>query len=26
MASHTDAQLDQVLDIFGRVGKQVGLI
>jgi len=26
MATHTDAQLDQVLDTFGRVGKQLGLI
>ena len=26
MATHTDAQLDRVLDTFERVGKQVGLI
>jgi len=26
MATHTEAQLDCVLDIFGRIGKQVGLI
>jgi 8-amino-7-oxononanoate synthase len=26
MATHTDDQLDSVLDIFARVGKQVGLI
>jgi 8-amino-7-oxononanoate synthase len=26
MASHTDDQLDRVLDVFARVGKQVGLI
>ncbi len=26
MATHTDEQLDQVIDIFGRVGKQFGLI
>ncbi len=26
MATHTDEQLEQVLDIFERVGKQVGLI
>jgi 8-amino-7-oxononanoate synthase len=26
MASHTDAQLDKVLDIFEQVGKQLGLI
>jgi 8-amino-7-oxononanoate synthase len=26
MATHTDAQLDKVLDIFGKVGKRVGLI
>jgi len=26
MATHTDEQLDKVLDIFERVGKQVGLI
>jgi 7-keto-8-aminopelargonate synthetase-like enzyme len=26
MATHTDAQLGQVLDIFQRVAKQVGLI
>jgi 8-amino-7-oxononanoate synthase len=26
MATHTDAQLDRVLEIFGYVGKQVGLI
>jgi 8-amino-7-oxononanoate synthase len=26
MASHTDEQLDRVLDIFARVGRQVGLI
>jgi len=26
MATHTDAQLDRVLDVFERVGKQVGLI
>jgi 7-keto-8-aminopelargonate synthetase-like enzyme len=26
MATHTDAQLDQVLEIFERVGKQMGLI
>ena len=26
MASHTDAQLDEVLEIFGRVGKEIGLI
>jgi len=26
MATHTDDQLDQVLDIFSKIGKQVGLI
>lgn len=26
MATHTDEQLDRVLDIFARVGKEVGLI
>lgn len=26
MATHTDDQLDQVLEIFGKIGKQVGLI
>ncbi|MBI9048430.1 MAG: pyridoxal phosphate-dependent aminotransferase family protein [Anaerolineaceae bacterium] len=26
MATHTDEQLDEVLDIFGRVGKELGLI
>jgi 8-amino-7-oxononanoate synthase len=26
MATHTDAQLDQVLEIFGRVGKEMGII
>lgn len=26
MATHTDEQLDQVLDVFAQVGKQVGLI
>ncbi len=26
MATHTDAQLDAVLEIFSRIGKQVGLI
>ena len=26
MATHTDDQLDQVLEIFEKVGKQVGLI
>jgi 8-amino-7-oxononanoate synthase len=26
MATHTDDQLDKVLDIFGKVGKQVGVI
>ncbi len=26
MATHTDEQLDQVLDIFERVGKEIGLI
>ena len=26
MASHTDAQMDKVLDIFGKVGKNLGLI
>jgi 8-amino-7-oxononanoate synthase len=26
MATHTDAQLDKVLDIFEKVGKQVGVI
>ena len=26
MATHTDAQLDKVLDIFAKVGKEVGLI
>ena len=26
MATHTDDQLDQVLDVFARIGKQVGLI
>jgi 8-amino-7-oxononanoate synthase len=26
MATHTDAQLDQVLDIFGKVGKKLGVI
>jgi 7-keto-8-aminopelargonate synthetase-like enzyme len=26
MATHTDEQLERVLEIFERVGKQVGLI
>jgi 7-keto-8-aminopelargonate synthetase-like enzyme len=26
MATHTDDQLDRVLDIFGKVGKEVGVI
>lgn len=26
MASHTDAQLDRVLEIFEKIGKQIGLI
>ncbi len=26
MASHTDAQIDQVLDVFKKVGKEVGII
>jgi len=26
MATHTDEQLDQVLDIFSKVGKQMGII
>jgi 8-amino-7-oxononanoate synthase len=26
MATHTDEQLDEVLDIFSKIGKQVGLI
>jgi hypothetical protein len=26
MATHTDEQLDKVLEIFEKVGKQVGLI
>ena len=26
MATHTDEQLDRVLDIFGTIGKQVGII
>jgi 8-amino-7-oxononanoate synthase len=26
MATHTDAQLDRVLEIFGRVGKELGVI
>ena len=26
MATHTDEQLDQVLEIFHKVGKQVGII
>jgi 8-amino-7-oxononanoate synthase len=26
MATHTDAQLDQVLDTFARIGKQLGVI
>jgi 8-amino-7-oxononanoate synthase len=26
MATHTDDQLDRVLEIFGRIGKEVGLI
>jgi 8-amino-7-oxononanoate synthase len=26
MATHTDEQLDRVLDIFGKVGKEIGLI
>ncbi len=26
MATHTDEQLDHVLDVFGRIGKQIGLI
>jgi len=26
MATHTDAQMDRVLEIFARVGRQVGLI
>ncbi len=26
MATHTDEQLDQVLEIFARVGKELGLI
>jgi 7-keto-8-aminopelargonate synthetase-like enzyme len=26
MATHTDAQLDRVLDTFGSVGKSLGII
>lgn len=26
MATHTDAQLDRVLEVFGKVGKKIGLI
>ena len=26
MATHTDEQLDEVLDVFERVGKEMGLI
>lgn len=26
MATHTDAQLDRVLEVFGRVGKEMGII
>lgn len=26
MATHTDAQLERVLDVFGKVGKQLGII
>ena len=26
MATHTDEQLDQVIDIFEKVGKELGLI
>lgn len=26
MATHTEDQLDQVLDIFGKIGKEIGLI
>ena len=26
MATHTDEQLDRVLEVFEKVGKQVGLI
>jgi len=26
MATHTDEQMDRVLDIFGKVGKEIGLI
>ena len=26
MATHTDDQLDRVLEIFGRVGKDLGII
>ena len=26
MATHTDEQLDRVLDIYAKVGKQMGLI
>jgi 7-keto-8-aminopelargonate synthetase-like enzyme len=26
MASHTRAQLEEVLDVFGKVGKELGLI
>ena len=26
MATHTDDQMAQLLDIFGKVGRQVGLI
>jgi hypothetical protein len=26
MATHTDAQMDQVLDTFAKIGKQIGII
>jgi 8-amino-7-oxononanoate synthase len=26
MATHTDAQMDRVLEVFAKVGKQAGLI
>ena len=26
MATHTDAQLDRVLEAFNKIGKQIGLI
>jgi 8-amino-7-oxononanoate synthase len=26
MATHTDDQLDRVLEVFGRVGREMGII